>query len=156
PRAIKKKIAKNSQRQFSFCILLSWIGIFPPEPPPPPLPSPSPPVAKPLLDPLSSLPAAPPKWKLARWLQLVPVIGALEPELQAQSDEELRKRSLALRYRAKSREPLTQLMPEAYALVREAGRRKLNMRHFDVQLLGGIALPHPTIAEIQTSERKTL
>lgn len=109
-----------------------------------------------LIDRITAMPAAPTKWKLARWAQLVPVVGALEPELQAQSDEELRKRSLALRYRAKSREPLTKLMPEAYALVREAGRRKLNMRHFDVQILGGIALHHRTIAEMQTGEGKTL
>jgi preprotein translocase subunit SecA len=80
----------------------------------------------------------------------------LEEELQAQTDEELRKRSLALRYRAKSQEPLTKLLPEAYALVREAGRRKLNMRHFDVQMLGGIALHHRAIAEMQTGEGKTL
>ncbi len=109
-----------------------------------------------LLDRVTAWPSAPTKWKLARWEQLVPVIGALEPELQAQSDEELRKRSLAMRYRAKSREPLTALMPEAYALVREAGRRKLNMRHFDVQILGGIALHHRSIAEMQTGEGKTL
>jgi preprotein translocase subunit SecA len=109
-----------------------------------------------LLDRITALPAAPTKWKLSRWAQLVPVISALEPEVQAQSDEELRKRSLALRYRAKSREPLGQLLPEAYALVREAGRRKLNMRHFDVQLLGGIALFHRSIAEMQTGEGKTL
>src|SRR5262249_55378579 len=80
----------------------------------------------------------------------------MEPELQGLADDELRKRSLALRYRAKSREPLTTLMPEAYALVREAGRRKLNMRHFDVQILGGIALHHRAIAEMQTGEGKTL
>ena len=109
-----------------------------------------------LLDRMTAWPSAPTKWKLARWAQLVPVIGALEPELQAQEDEELRKRSLALRYRAKSREPLTALLPEAFALVREAGRRKLNMRHFDVQLLGGIALHHRSIAEMQTGEGKTL
>jgi preprotein translocase subunit SecA len=109
-----------------------------------------------LLDRVSSWPVAPPKWKLSHWSQLVPAIGALEEELQQQSDEELRKRSLALRYRAKSREPLTRLMPEAYALVREAGRRKLNMRHFDVQVLGGIALHHRSIAEMQTGEGKTL
>src|SRR5262249_36443027 len=80
----------------------------------------------------------------------------MEPELQGLADDELRKRSLALRYRAKSREPLTTLMPEAYALVREAGRRKLNMRHFDVQILGGIAMHHRAIAEMQTGEGKTL
>jgi preprotein translocase subunit SecA len=87
---------------------------------------------------------------------LVPEIGAREEELQQQTDEELRKRSLALKYRAKSRESLNQLLPEAYALVREAGRRKLNMRHFDVQVLGGIALHHRAIAEMQTGEGKTL
>ena len=71
-------------------------------------------------------------------------------------DEQLRKRSLSLRYRAKSGEPLARLLPEAYALVREAGRRTLNMRHFDVQMLGGIAMFHRSIVEMQTGEGKTL
>ncbi|HZZ29028.1 MAG TPA: preprotein translocase subunit SecA [Pirellulales bacterium] len=109
-----------------------------------------------LLDRVTSWPTAPTKWKLSHWAQLVPEIGAREEELQQQTDEELRKRSLALKYRAKSRESLNQLLPEAYALVREAGRRKLNMRHFDVQVLGGIALHHRAIAEMQTGEGKTL
>ncbi|MCC7086478.1 MAG: preprotein translocase subunit SecA [Pirellulales bacterium] len=104
----------------------------------------------------TSMTVSPMKWRLSRWSKLIPAIGALEPELQALGDEELRKRSLALKYRAKSREPLPKLMPEAYALVREAGRRTLNMRHFDVQLLGGIALHHRAIAEMQTGEGKTL
>jgi preprotein translocase subunit SecA len=69
---------------------------------------------------------------------------------------ELRKRSLSLRYRAKSQEPIDRLLPEAFALVREAGRRALNMRHFDVQILGGIALANRSIAEMQTGEGKTL
>jgi preprotein translocase subunit SecA len=99
---------------------------------------------------------SPMKWRLRRWSKLIPVIGALEPELQTLSDDELRKLSLALKYRAKSREPLAKLLPEAYALVREAGRRTLNMRHFDVQLLGGIALQNRAIAEMQTGEGKTL
>src|SRR5690242_20872853 len=103
-----------------------------------------------------SMNVSPTKWRLRRWMQQIPLIGALEPELQTLSDEELRKRSLALKYRAKSREPLPKLMPEAYALVREAGRRTLNMRHFDVQLLGGIALQNRAIAEMQTGEGKTL
>ena len=81
---------------------------------------------------------------------------SFEPEVQALSDDELRKRSLSLRYRAKSREPLTELLPEAYALVREAGGRTIDLRHFDVQLLGGIALHHRSIAEMQTGEGKTL
>jgi len=80
----------------------------------------------------------------------------MEPELQQLSDYDLRKRSLALRYRARSGEPLARLLPEAYALVREAGRRTMNMRHFDVQILGGIAMFNQSIAEMQTGEGKTL
>ena len=95
-------------------------------------------------------------WRLAKWRKLLPRIGALEPELIKLNDEQLRKASLSLRYRAKSGEPLSKLLVEAYALVREAGRRKLNMRHFDVQLLGGIAMFHHSIAEMQTGEGKTL
>jgi len=95
-------------------------------------------------------------WRLARWSGLLPRIAAFEPELMALSDEQLRKRSLALRYRAKSGEPLPRLLPEGYALVREAGRRTLNMRHFDVQLIGGIALFNRSIVEMQTGEGKTL
>ena len=95
-------------------------------------------------------------WRLARWAALLPRIAALEPELQALGDEQLRKRSLSLRYRAKSGEPLARLLVEGYALVREAARRTLNMRHFDVQLLGGIAMFHRSIVEMQTGEGKTL
>ena len=80
----------------------------------------------------------------------------MEPELQQLGDHDLRKRSLALRYRARSGEPLTRLLPEGFALVREAGRRTLNMRHFDVQILGGIAMFHRSIVEMQTGEGKTL
>ncbi len=94
--------------------------------------------------------------RLARWAPLLPKIAEYEPELMALSGAELRKRSLSLRYRAKSREPLDRLLPEAFALVREAGRRALNMRHFDVQLLGGMAMHHRSIAEMQTGEGKTL
>ncbi len=96
------------------------------------------------------------RWRLSRWAALVPKITALEPELKELGDEQLRKRSLSLRYRAKSGEPLAKLLVEAYALVREAGRRTLNMRHFDVQLLGGIAIFNKSIAEMQTGEGKTL
>jgi len=95
-------------------------------------------------------------WRIARWAELLPKIAALEPELLAISDEKLRKRSLSLRYRAKSGEPLARLLVEAYALVREAGRRTINMRHFDVQVLGGIAMFHRSIVEMQTGEGKTL
>ena len=73
-----------------------------------------------------------------------------------QSDFDLKKTSLSLRYRARSGEPLDRLLVEAFALVREAGRRKLNMRHFDVQLLGGAAVHYNSIVEMQTGEGKTL
>jgi preprotein translocase subunit SecA len=94
--------------------------------------------------------------RMIRWASLLPKIAALEPELQALSDEQIRKRSLSLQYRARSGEPLARLMVEGYALVREAGRRTLNMRHFDVQILGGIAIFHRSIVEMQTGEGKTL
>ena len=106
--------------------------------------------------PLSSFALATNRWRLANWVKLVPKIGALEPELIKLNDEQLRKRSLSLRYRAKSGEPLSKLLVEAYALVREAGRRTINMRHFDVQLVGGIAMFHKSIVEMQTGEGKTL
>ena len=87
---------------------------------------------------------------------MVPKINALEPEMLKLNDQQLRKRSLSLRYRAKSGEPLSRLLVEGYALVRESGRRTLNMRHFDVQILGGIAMFHKSIVEMQTGEGKTL
>jgi preprotein translocase subunit SecA len=98
----------------------------------------------------------PVKGRLAQWADLVPAVASFEPELQALTDAELRKRSLSIRYRAKSRVPLTELMPEAYALVREAAVRTIGQRHFDVQILGGIALHHRSVAEMQTGEGKTL
>ncbi|MBN2577384.1 MAG: preprotein translocase subunit SecA [Pirellulales bacterium] len=96
------------------------------------------------------------RWRLARWSALVSKIAALEGELQAQSDEQLRKKSLSLRYRAKSGVPLSRLLVESFALVREAGRRTIKMRHFDVQILGGIAMFNRSIVEMQTGEGKTL
>jgi preprotein translocase subunit SecA len=102
------------------------------------------------------LPGGPAKVRLAHWAQLLPRIAAFEPELMELGDHDLRKRSLSVRYRARSGEPLAKLLPEAYALVREAGRRTLNMRHFDVQLLGGIAMFNRSIVEMRTGEGKTL
>ena len=86
----------------------------------------------------------------------VPRIAALEEGMKALSDHDLRKTSLGLRYRARSGEPLNRLLDEAFALVREAGRRKLGMRHFDVQILGGAAMHFRSIVEMQTGEGKTL
>ena len=94
--------------------------------------------------------------KIASWSSLLPKVASYEEELKKLNTYDLRKRSLSLRYRAKSQEPLDRILPEAFALVREAGRRTLNMRHFDVQILGGIAMHHRSIAEMQTGEGKTL
>src|SRR5690606_8388514 len=94
--------------------------------------------------------------RLGDWKTLVPRIGALEETLIPLSDYDLKKMSLSLRYRARSGEPLERLLVEAFALVREAGRRTLNMRHFDVQLLGGAAVHFNSIVEMQTGEGKTL
>ena len=96
------------------------------------------------------------KRKLSAWRQVLPVVASFEEELKQLGPYELRKRSFSLRYRAKSLEPLDRILPEAFALVREAGRRALNMRHFDVQILGGVAMYHRSIAEMQTGEGKTL
>ncbi|TWU04469.1 preprotein translocase subunit SecA [Stieleria varia] len=94
--------------------------------------------------------------KMIRWKRMLAEVNALEPEMMAESDSSLRKRSLALRYRAMAGEKLAKLLPEAYALVRESGRRTLSMRHYDVQIVGGISLFEGHIAEMQTGEGKTL
>jgi preprotein translocase subunit SecA len=96
------------------------------------------------------------RWRISRWQQLLPLVASYEEKFKALADSDLRKTSLSLRYRAKSQEPLIHLLPESYALVREAARRTLNMRHFDVQILGGITLHQHSIAEMQTGEGKTL
>jgi preprotein translocase subunit SecA len=83
-------------------------------------------------------------------------IGAIEPEMELLGDEELRSEAEALRERAKGGEALDDLLPEAFALTREAARRSLGQRHFDVQLIGGMALHDGAIAEMKTGEGKTL
>ena len=88
--------------------------------------------------------------------RIVVTIESLGDSLVEQSDTELKKGYLSLRYRAKSGESLDRLLPECFALVREAGRRRLAMRHFDVQLIGGILMHHRSIVEMQTGEGKTL
>lgn len=94
--------------------------------------------------------------RLKQWAALIPKITALEPELMELTDQQLRKRSLSVQYQAKSGVPLSRLLVEGYALVREAGRRTVEMRHFDVQLLGGIAMFNRSIVQMQTGEGKTL
>ncbi len=103
-----------------------------------------------------ALVGGPVRRRLAQWASLVPRVGELEEGLTAQSDYDLKKTSLSLRYRARSGEPLDRLLVEAFALVREAGRRRLGMRHYDVQLLGGMAIHASSIVEMQTGEGKTL
>ncbi|HPP52399.1 MAG TPA: helicase-related protein [Thermoguttaceae bacterium] len=98
-----------------------------------------------------------PGWiRLAWWRRQLPRIADWERRFRPMSDAELRKASLGLRYRARSGEPLFRLAPEAFALVREAARRTVGMRPYEVQLLGGLALCHRTIIEMQTGEGKTL
>jgi preprotein translocase subunit SecA len=94
--------------------------------------------------------------RLAQWGMLMPEVDHFERAMQGESDRDLRKRSLSLRFRAKSGEKLMKLVSEAYALVREASRRALGMRHYDVQIIGGMALFNGCIAEMETGEGKTL
>ncbi|HEX7011972.1 MAG TPA: preprotein translocase subunit SecA [Steroidobacteraceae bacterium] len=82
--------------------------------------------------------------------------NALEESFRALSDEELRARTVLFRERLDKGESLDDLIPEAFAAVREAARRTLGLRHFDVQLIGGIALHQGKIAEMRTGEGKTL
>jgi len=96
------------------------------------------------------------KRRLASWGGQLEQINAFEPILAAEDSRDLRKRSLALRYRAKAGEPLASLVPEGYALVREAAKRAINQRHYDVQMIGGMALFYGCIAEMETGEGKTL
>ena len=83
-------------------------------------------------------------------------INSREADLKPLSDEALRARTVTLRGRAAQGEPLDALLPDAFAVVREAGRRVLEMRHFDVQLIGGMVLHQGKIAEMKTGEGKTL
>src|SRR6476646_2421156 len=87
---------------------------------------------------------------------LVGEINALEPTIQPLSDEQLRGKTAEFKQRLAAGETLDDLLPEAFAVVREVGRRVLNMRHFDVQLIGGMVLHTGTLAEMKTGEGKTL
>src|SRR5215216_83512 len=83
-------------------------------------------------------------------------INDFEPELELESDDELRARYQALRERYLAGEPLDELLFESFALTREAGKRALGQRHYDVQLIGGMVLHDGAIAEMKTGEGKTL
>src|SRR3982074_3697148 len=94
--------------------------------------------------------------ELKRLRPIVAEVNALEPAIKALSDDGLRKRTTEFRERLAKGETPDDLLPEAFAVVREAGRRVLNMRHFDVQINAGLVLHQGRIAEMKTGEGKTL
>jgi len=94
--------------------------------------------------------------KLKKYQPSVTEINLLEEEIKVLSDEELKGKTVEFKQRLAKGEALDDLLPEAYAVVRESGRRVLGLRHFDVQLLGGIILHVGQIAEMKTGEGKTL
>jgi preprotein translocase subunit SecA len=93
---------------------------------------------------------------LKRLQKNVNKINSLEPEIEKLSDDQLRARTDEFRKRYQDGETLDQLLPEAFAVAREGSRRVLHMRHFDVQLIGGMVLHEGMIAEMRTGEGKTL
>src|SRR6186997_2451778 len=95
--------------------------------------------------------------KKVRALQsLVPDIAALEPEMEKLSDDALKGKTAEFRTRLDNGETLDDLLIDAFAVVREAGRRVLGQRHYDVQMMGGAALHFGWVAEMKTGEGKTL
>ena len=94
--------------------------------------------------------------QLRNYEGIVARINELEPTLSPLSDGELNARTADFRQRASNGESLDSMLPEAFATVREAAKRTLGMRHFDVQLIGGMVLDDGMIAEMKTGEGKTL
>jgi preprotein translocase subunit SecA len=94
--------------------------------------------------------------ELKRLRPIVAQVNSFEPAVSALADGDLRAKTAAFKARVANGEPVNDLMPEAFAVVREAGRRVLGMRHYDVQLIGGAVLHNGTIAEMKTGEGKTL
>jgi len=93
---------------------------------------------------------------LKQYAQVVTEINALEPAIASLSDDELKAKTPVLKERVAKGETLDAIMPEAFAVVREASKRTLQMRHFDMQLIGGMGLHYGKIAEMRTGEGKTL
>src|SRR5689334_12629069 len=93
---------------------------------------------------------------LKAYQRRVPQINALEPAMEALSDEALRAKTDAFRARLADGATLDELLPEAFAVVREAAKRTLGQRPYDVQLVGGMVLHEGKIAEMKTGEGKTL
>ncbi|OHA90544.1 MAG: preprotein translocase subunit SecA [Candidatus Zambryskibacteria bacterium RIFCSPHIGHO2_01_FULL_46_25] len=107
---------------------------------------------------LSGLFGSPEEKKLRQWRPLVERVNSFEPEMEKLSNEELKGKTLEFKNRLSKSESLDALLPEAFAAVREAAKRtsRLKQRHFDVQILGGIAMYNGGIAEMKTGEGKTL
>ncbi|KAI3460557.1 hypothetical protein Pfo_017220 [Paulownia fortunei] len=95
-------------------------------------------------------------WVVKDYYRLVNSVNALEPDIQKLSDEELSAKTLEFRLRLKQGATPADIQAEAFAVVREAAKRKLGMRHFDVQIIGGAVLHDGSIAEMKTGEGKTL
>jgi preprotein translocase subunit SecA len=106
--------------------------------------------------PLQTIAESYPGRRLARWRRLAAEIVERSDALHGRTDDELKKIGLDLRWRAKSGVDLKRLMPEAFALIREAARRTLRMAHYPVQVMGGIGIFEGGLAEMQTGEGKTL
>ena len=87
---------------------------------------------------------------------IIQKVNALEPQTSSLTNEQLQAKTAEFKQRFANGESLEDLLPEAFAVVREAGKRILNMRHFDVQLIGGYALHQGRISEMKTGEGKTL
>ncbi len=94
--------------------------------------------------------------EVKRLQPIVDKINSLEPQMQALKDEDMAIKTNEFRQRIAQGESLDSILPEAFALAREAGKRKLGQRHFDVQLVGGIVLHQGKISEMKTGEGKTL
>jgi preprotein translocase subunit SecA len=94
--------------------------------------------------------------EIARLRRTVAATNAFEPEISALGDAELAAKTPAFRERLAAGEPLDDMLPEVFAVCREAGKRVLNMRHFDVQIMGGHVLHEGKVAEMKTGEGKTL
>src|SRR3990167_1243790 len=94
--------------------------------------------------------------ELKKMRPLVEKINHLEPQMMSASDEQLAHKTIEFRQRLSTGEMLDEILPEAFAVAREAARRKLGQRHYDVQLMGGIVLHQGKIAEMKTGEGKTL
>ncbi|HDS0961260.1 preprotein translocase subunit SecA [Pseudomonas sp. ER28] len=94
--------------------------------------------------------------EVKRMLKTVSIVNAFEEKMVALSDEQLRGKTVEFKERLAKGETLDQLLPEAFAVAREAGKRVMGMRHFDVQLIGGMTLHEGMIAEMRTGEGKTL